>query len=266
MFLGYNENGCPNPISTTSSFPYLNVSGLTDNQQEELKIKLYEESKEMVIKFQRLISKVYESLCDRKVPVKKLVTHLFSLGVLDPVSKNSQKPLLQAFQQELRNAECIEDVLWVIRDYFSFFNYHVIEHIVSGLGTELDKLELQNYKEEFQQYSKRRIYECPPVYGPMSDIGHTNLVLKVDSVYEQFTVKELKSFRYRLSKIFYVSPQSVLRLCQVEEGCLQLTFQVPSFVQQEIFPLSSEQESALAAEGVIKLTCGDYLFTAKVCI
>ena len=112
--------------------------------------------KEMVIKFQRLISKVYESLCDRKVPVKKLVTHLFSLGVLDPVSKNSQKPLLQAFQQELRNAECIEDVLWVIRDYFSFFNYHVIEHIVSGLGTELDKLELQNYKEEFQQYSKRR--------------------------------------------------------------------------------------------------------------
>ena len=85
-------------------------------------------------------------------------------------------------------------------------------------------------------------------------------------MYEQFTVKELKSFRYRLSKIFYVSPQSVLRLCQVEEGCLQLTFQVPSFVQQEIFPLSSEQESALAAEGVIKLTCGDYLFTAKVCI
>ena len=41
--------------------------------------------------------------------------------------------------------------------------------------------------------------------------------------------------------------------------------QIPSFVQQEIFPLSTEQESALAAEGVIRLTCGDYQFTTKVC-
>ena len=263
-FLSYLENGCPNPISTTSSFPYLNMSGLTDEQQQELRSRLSVESQEIIFKFQQLFSTVYESLCERNVPVNKLVTHLFSLGALDPVSKNSQKPLLQTFQQELRNAECIEDVLWVIRDYFSFFNYHVIEHIVSGLGTEQDKLELQNYKKEFQQYSKRRIYECPPIYGPMSDAGHALLDLKVDSAYEQFTVKELENFRYRLSKIFCVSSKGVLRLCRVEKGSFQLIFQVPLFVQQEIFPLSGEQESALAAEGVIRLTCGDYQFTVKV--
>ena len=266
-FLGYLENGCPNPISTTSSFPYLNTSGLTDEQQQELRSRLSVESQEIMFKFQKLLSKVYESMRQQDISVNRLVTHLLSLGALDPVSKDSQKPLLQTFQQELRNAECIEDVLWVIRDYFSFFNYHVIEHIVHGLGTELDKLELQNYKEEFQQYSKRRIYECPPIYGPISNAGHHALLdLKVDSAYEQFTVKELENFRYRLSKIFRVSSKGVLRLCRVEKGSFQLIFQVPSFVQQEIFPLSSEQESALAAEGVIRLTCGDYQFTAKVCI
>ena len=37
-------------------------------------------------------------------------------------------------------------------------------------------------------------------------------------------------------------------------------FQVPSLVQQEIFPLSKEQEKTLAALGVIKLTCGKYQF------
>ena len=263
-FLGYLENGCPNPISTTSSFPYLNTSGLTDEQQRELRSRLSVESQEIMFKFQQLLSKVYESLCARNISVKKLVTYLLSLGALDPVSKNSEKPLLQTFQQELRNAECIEDVLWVIRDYFSFFNYHVIEHIVSGLGTELDKLELQNYKKEFQQYSKRRIYECPPIYGPISNAGHALLDLKVDSAYDQFTVKELENFRYRLSKIFCVSSKGVLRLCRVEKGSFQLIFQIPSFVQQEIFPLSSEQESAVAAEGVIRLTCVDYQFTAKV--
>ena len=219
-----------------------------------------------MFKFQQLFSAVYKSLCEQKVPVDTLVTHLLSLGALDPVSKQSQKPLLQTFFQELQNAGSIENVLWVIRDYFSFFNYRVIEHIVNGLGTDQDKVELKDYKKDFHQYSKRRIFECPPVYGPMSNADHTDLVLKVDSAYDQFTVEELDNFEYKLTRIFGVSPQSVLRLCQVEEGCLQLIFQVPSFVQQEIFPLSSEQERALAAEGVIRLTCGDYQFAAKVCI
>ena len=216
-------------------------------------------------KFWRLHSRVYESLREQNIPVGRLVAHLLSLHAFDPVYKGSQKPALQSFIKELRSAGSIEDVLFIIRDYLSFFNYHVIEHIVDGLGTDQDRAELQNYKREFDEYSKRRVYECPPEYGPKSDAEHVDLVVKVDSVFEEFTVKELKKFQYRLGRIFCVSPQSVLHLCRVEEGCLQLIFQVPSFVQQEIFPLSTEQESALAAEGVIRLTCGDYQFTAKVC-
>ena len=255
----------PTPPTTTSSFPYLKESGLTPEQQEGLSIRLCVESEDIIRKFWRLHSRVYESLRQRDVPVERLVVHLSSLGAFDPVSKDSQRPVLQTFSQKLQNAKSIENVLLAIKDYFSFFNYHVLEHIVDELGTDQDRVELQNYKKAFDEYSKRRVYECPPEYGPKSNADHADLVVKLDSVYEKFTVKELKKFEYRLSRIFCVTPQSVLRLCQVEEGCLQLIFQVPSFVQQEIFPLSSEQETALAAEGVIRLTCGDYQFTAKVC-
>ena len=263
---GSFEAGSPPSSYTTSSFPYLDVSGLTPKQQEGLKTRLCVESEDIVHQFWYLHSRVYKSLCEQNVPVDKLVTHLLSLGAFDPVYKDCQKPMLQTFYQDLQNAGNIEKVLFIIRDYISFFNYRVIEHIVDGLGTNQDKTELQNYKKEFDQYSKRRIYECPPVYGSKSDAHYADLVVKVDSVYEEFTVKELKNFEYRLSRIFCVSPQNVLRLCRVEEGCLQLIFQVPSFVQQEIFPLSSEQEGALAAENVIRLTCGDYQFAAKVCM
>ena len=249
----------------TSSFPYLKETGLTPKQEEELKIRLCVESEDIVRKFGRLHSGVYESLCKRNVPVDKLVTHLLSLGTFDPVYKASQKPALHNFSQELRSAQSIEDVLYIIRDYISFFNYQVIEHIVEGLGTDQDRAELQNYKRDFGEYSKRRVYECPPEYGPKSDAEHVDLVVKLDSVFEEFTIKELMKFQYRLGRKFCVSSQSVLRLCRVEGGCVQLIFQVPSFVQQEIFPLSSEQESALAAEGVIRLTCGDYQFATKVC-
>ena len=259
------EAGSPTPTSNASSFPYLKVSGLTPEQQEGLRIRLCVESEDIVRKFWHLHSRVYESLRERNLPVDRLVTHLLLLDTFDPVSEDSQKPVLQTFSQELQNAESIEKVLYIIKDYFSFFNYHVIEHIVDGLGTDQDRVELQNYKKEFNEYAKRRVYECRPVYGSISKADHAELVLKVDSVYEKFTVTELKKFEYRLSKLFGVSPQSVLRLCRVEEGCLQLIFQVPSFVQQEIFPLSSEQEEALAAEGVIRLTCGGYQFVVKVC-
>ena len=259
------ETGSPTPTSVTSSFPYLKVSGLTAEQQEGLRIRLCVESEDIVHKFWHLHSRVYESLRERKVPVGRLVAHLLSLRAFEPVYKDSQKPALQSFFKDLRSAGSIEDVLFIIRDYFSFFNYHVIERIVDGLGTDQDRVELQNYERDFDEYSKRRVYECPPEYGPKSDAEHVDLVVKVDSVFEEFTVKELKKFQYRLGRVFCVSSQSALRLCRVEEGCLQLIFQVPSFVQEEIFPLSSEQESALAAEGVTRLTCGDYQFTAKVC-
>ena len=257
------EIGCPTP--TFATFPHLNTGGLTPEEKERLKIRLCVESEDILRKFWHLHSSVYESLRQRDISVDRLVAHLLSLGAFDPVSKGSQKPVLQTFEQELQNAGSIEKVFWVIKDYSSFFNYHVIEHIVVELGTKQDKFELQNYKKEFSEYSKRRIYECSQVYGPISKVGHADLVLKVDSVYERFTVKELKKFEYRISRTLHVSPQKVLRLCRVEEGCLQLIFQIPSFVQQETFPLSSEQESALAAVGVIRLTCGDYEFLPRVC-
>ena len=40
-------------------------------------------------------------------------------------------------------------------------------------------------------------------------------------------------------------------------------FQVPSFMQLEIFPLSTKQENNLADMGVIRLTCGDHQFQVK---
>ena len=221
------------------------------------------ESEDIMRDFGQLFSTVYKSLSARKIPVERLVTHLLSLRAFSPVYEGSQKPLFQTFSKKLKKARSIEKVLGIIEDYFSFFNYHVIEDIVSELGTDKDKDELHKYKEKFDCYIKRRVYECLPVFGPVSEADHARLVLKLDSVYEQFTVKAVKKFQYRLSGILGVSP-SVLRLCQVEKGCLQLMFQVPLFVQQEIFPLSSEQERALIAEGVIRLTCGKYEFIAKV--
>ena len=233
------QTGSLTTTSVTGSFPYLKLSALTPEQQEGLSIRLCVESEDMVQKFWRLHSRMYQSLREQNIPVGELVAHLLSLHAFDPVYKDSQKPALQSFIKELRSARSIEDVLFIIKDYISFFNYHVIEHIVDGLGTDKDRVELQNYKRECDEYAKRRVYECPPVYGPKSDADHAALVFMLDSVYEEFTVKELKMFQYRLSKILYVSPQSVVRFCRVEEMYFQLNLQVCITVQSYIIVYST---------------------------
>ena len=262
-FFSFIERGCPTPIPSASSFPYLDLSGLTHEQQQELRGRLQFESQQIMIQFQELVSATIESLSIQNVSLDKLVSHVMTLGAFKPVVKEPQVPLFQYCFQKLEAADSIPKIFLVLKDYFSFFNYHIIEFIIRKLGTEENKADLQRYKENFNQYAKRRIFECLPEFGPVSDAGHADIFVKVDLQYENYTVEEVEVFRHKLSEILRVSSQGILRLCRIEKGCFQFTFQVPSFVQREIFPLSREQEKALLVEGVIRLTCVDYQFLVK---
>ena len=181
-----------------------------------------------------------------------------TLGALKHVFEEPQVPALHHRFKELKAAKTINDSFLVLNDYFSFFNYHIIQHIIEELGTEEDKARLQKYKQNFNQYAEWRIFECLPEFGHvLSDFDHVDIFVKLDSQYDDYTVAELEGFCHKLSEILDIS-LGILCLCRVDKGCLQLMFQVPSFVQQRIFPLSREQERALAVLGVTRLTCGDY--------
>ena len=219
-----------------------------------------------MIRFQELVSATIESLIRRNVSQDKLVSYVMTLGAFDPVLKEPQLPVFRYCFKELKAANTIYEIFMVLNDYFSFFNYQLIEHIIKSLGTEEDKAELQRYKKDFNQYAKRRIFECLPEFGPVSDADHADIFVKVDSQYENYTVAEIEEFRHALSEILRVSSQGILRLCRVDKGCFQLMFQVPSLVQNKIFPLSTEQEKALAAVAVIRLTCGEYHFLVRLVV
>ena len=262
-FFSFIERGCPTPIPSASSFPYLNLSGLTQWQQQELRGRLRSESQEIMIKFQKLVSATIKSFEDRCVPLDNLVQHVMALGAFDPVFKESQVPVFHHHFEKLKAADTITKVFMVLNNYFSFFNYHILEHIIEELGTEEDKERLKTYKEHFKKYAKRRIFECPSEFGPVSDAGHADIFVKLDSQYEIFTIAEIEVFCHKLSEIVHISFQGILCLCRIDKGCFELTFQVPSYVQQKIFPLSREQELALEEEGVIQLKCGKYRFLSK---
>ena len=265
-FFTFMVTGCPKPTPSASSFPYLDPSEVTPQQQVVLRRRLRTESKIINIKFQYLVSTTLMSLQKQRVTVCDFLPHLMTFGTDEPVLKHSQAPVFDERLNDLQKAGDLSKVFMGLKDYMSFFNYHLIEHIISVLGTEEDKAELKKYKTNFQQYAERRVYECPPQFGPVSEAGHADIFVKIDSRYENYTVAEIEDFTQELSDLLGVSCKGVLRLCSVEKGCFQLTFQIPTFVKEELFPLSREQERALAAEGVIRLTCGEYQFQVIISI
>ena len=262
-------DGCRSPITTKTGLPYLDASGLTEVEKDILVGRLLDESQEMLFAFQYLLSTARRSLIRQNIPPGDLVAELLSLDVLDPVHNKAKvpgadTPVFRECQEKLQEAKSINAVFFIIKGYFSFFNYKIIEYIIKVFGTNDDQEAVRLYKETFERYCKRRVFECPPhVYGSRSESGHACLVVKKDDVLGNFSMNELKIFQYKMCQILQVT-EHTLQLLTVEEGCLQLTFQIPAFVQHLVFPLSADQEKLLQAEGVLALICGDYKFPAQV--
>ena len=245
-----------------SSFPYLNVSRLTTKEAEHLKGRLLYESQAMMYSFQDLTSETMDSLFERGITPQDLVSRLMSLRALKPVyDKQPPIPALLHRSEDLKNATTLQDVFIIVQDYCSFFNYEIIGYIIKHLGTEKDKLKLQEYKEELKRYSRRRVFECPPEYGSRADLSQVYVVVKLDKDFECFTVEALQIFKGKLSTIFGL--EHPLELLYVDEGCMQMTYQIPHTVECLIFPLSPEQRRGLKEEGVIMLSCNNYNFKPR---
>ena len=248
-------------IKSRLAFPILDQKRMTSEEREKLRQKLYGESISIMLKFQKLFSATVKSLKERSITVDELLNHIGCLQALKPAYKYSKRGSLSS---ELQKAETVDDIIKIIRDYSSFFNYHMLENIINNLGGEQDRRNLAKYLEEFAKYAKRKVFECPCELGTMNEEGCANVFVTLDESYDECTLSSLEHFRCELQEILNIPSGVVITLCRVELGSLKLTFQIPLSVQQSIFPVSGDQEAALIKSGVVQLSCGIYQFTKQV--
>ena len=251
---------CQGHSNTSSSFPYLDLEKLSEQDRLTLQSKLLKDSDDIISEFADLVHYTITSTANR-VSVMELSNRLNNLGSYRPT--RNPKPLLQNQQDEIKKAENVEKVFSVLGDYYSFFNYGVIEKVISWFGTQDDKERLQTYTEHFKIFCKRRTFECPSnIYGHPAGKGKTDLVVKVEESWdptEGCSLENVLRLRTSLGKILEVESET-LYLRRIDKGCVELLFQVPSFVEEDIFPLQVEQERSLASIGVSRLTCGRYSY------
>ena len=256
------ESYGPPAIILKRTFPSLPLSGLSEPDMEKLKRRLFLDSSNLSCKFHMLCSDLFMSLHKRHIPKDVVVACMMGLDTFQPVFESPNQPLFREQKVPLFGAKDLAKIWEIISHYHSFFNYYLIEHISNVFGTDEDKQKMLSYKKRFAEYAERRVYECPAEFGSQNETD-CHIIVKLDKTYDGCTLDQLDIFKEKLCDILQLSHYGVLRLCKVERGCYELTFQAPSFVQTAVFPLSAHQEAALKDLGVLWICCGEYEYSPQ---
>ena len=260
---------CPRvgDLSTQTGLPFLNTEAMTKKEKDFLKARLLQETNDIKAKFSRLVSLVVKSLKD--VQPGELVEFLCIYIDEDVPTVRKTKSVTTFNYDELENAKSIKKILLTcLRPYYSFFNFSIIEQIIteSELIPEDDPLnvkkQLQSYKVEFAEYCKRRVYECPPVHKERIQscaIVHCKWENDMDS---NFTKESILIFKANLIRILGLNT-CALDLVRVGQRGVELLWQMPTHLSQHIFPLLEGQETKLHDLGVLEFFCQNYKYTGR---
>ena len=233
---------------------------LSPSEQEELKAMLDDDVREMKQLFGCLFTETRDSV-EERITVKKLAGSILALGAYEPAPEERNPSLLDEHKEEINSAKTVSEIFNILNAYWNYITYDILEYIIKLYGTSDDKERLTNYNRKLQKFCERRIFELPECgtgTGNAVSPGQERFNVKLD-VREDITGKDLLRIRKRISKILHVNLATLI-IDRVDVGCVQLTFLIPKFVAQEIFPLSDEQASALKDASVIRLECGGYIF------
>ena len=222
--------------------------------------KLITETHDIQGEFLTLFTKVRHFLESKGVTVRDFVEFLMG------VPAYSKRSLFEEQISELNESPDLYGVFKTVKDYCSWFNHFLLGLIIDIYCKDNKEL-LQAYKKyraHLRRYCKVRVMKFAHKngfgYGGKKD---KIMILKVDRKWEEIRIEQLEEVVFNVAQILNVT-RCALHLCSVENGCVQLTLLVPSYIPGEVFPLTTEREKAMKKMGVSKLQCENYCFRCQV--
>ena len=249
-----SEEGCPKLNAEEKVlFPYLDVSGLDEDDKIDLEYRLESETKKMIFCFSMFTADVIRSLEYWQVPLEKVKHSILSLNAF--THNIAVKLLDEKDKQEIKDAKTYSDIFIALGDYISFFNYQIVEYIIYQHGATKDHERLEEYVQQFHSFCQRSIFEVPQSAFNSSS-RKTAKVFALKCTEGVATMKGVVGVIREIANVFGLRP-SVLQLCSIKKGCVELHFLISAAVADCIYPVSARQHSALSEIGVKALSCED---------
>ena len=150
--------------------------------------------------------------------------------------------------EDLTKLKAVADVFELIQPYCSFFDYEILETLVEICGSPQDKRYLKEYIEHFSEYCNAMPCAEKMICGHVNPGSERTLVIfKLDYELNQLKTDTVKSIKDNIAQCLGVK-NSALHLPTIKEGCVMLEFFVPTFIVDQVFPLSNQQIIALYTE------------------
>lgn len=250
------SNGSNGIYSMVKADPLATSKEFQDIDEEELII----ETHDVRCEFNILLTKVRRFLMTQGVSVRDFV--LF----LKKMPGYAGKSLFETEFSKLCEASDLVDVFEIVGDYCSWFNHSFLGQVIKTYCEGNKKIEKahKDFCAQLQRYCKHRVKKCPLKNGFGSGgKKDAKMVIKVDREWDDIRIEQVEEVLFNVAQILNVR-RYLLKLSSVDQGCVQLTVLVPSYIPDAMFPLTAEQEAALIGIGVTDLQCESYHFCFKV--
>lgn len=241
----------PTNVTLQEPFPHLTTSGMSAKEKDALFERLLLESSEIRLAFTMLESNITMSLLGSS-EVDGTCIHDFL-----------KSANLQHFKV-LAGLYSTGEVMGNLNEFWSFFDYGLLDHITHKFGTAIDRDNLEKYKQNLAEYSQRRLFECPANIAAPAKENEKMLVLKRRdrrTFLSDLTLNEVKIFCGIFKKQMDMD-ECDMRLISYErdDQSLELTFAILSSVSDGLFPLSDDKKEKLEYLDVWLLECEDESF------
>ncbi|XP_064389815.1 uncharacterized protein LOC135337765 isoform X3 [Halichondria panicea] len=250
----FSEKGCPKKtrsLKITNLFPYLDVSGLADEDVIYLEEKLISDTRDIMIKFSNFSVYIRKSL-EGQDTLNNLRDRI--LSSIASLKDQNVSGFDTAHEELILATESLAKIFSILRvyNYISFLNYQIIEQLIQDHGTDDDHKRLCQYITNLNIFCQRNVFEVPWSAFPSRKSRKTAEMFALKCTEAALSLGRVRMLQDNVAKILGLEPKA-LQLCSVKKGCVELQFLVSVAVAEYIFPLSPSQQSALSGIGAILL-------------
>ncbi len=254
------EIGCKNP-GISAKFPLLDTTKLSNYQQQRMISQLAIDTEEIEDEFAFLTCEIGSSFSQRNVDLSKLKIYFSSLEYVKarvPTANAADERLFNPILEKINKAETITDLFGLLANFWSWFNYRLLERTSKKFGCENEIDLFAKYLDKLKNFLKRYVYEMPSsVHHPKKLKGYTSLSCKLSDSIRKAKASDIQLIQSGLERVLEVDSLTLV-LTSIKTGCVELVFMVPESMEK-YFPLSegSRNEIFRLEWKICMITCGN---------
>ena len=241
------------------------VPDFTPQKRRQLEL----EYREVLAHYDDFSSYTWKGLVRKETVVSTLVTYLEGLKLFQTYQRVGQPlvPLLKNYFPVLKACTTLSEVYLALRDQVTVFNHSIMVDILLNMaGNTRDRNELDNFRDRYYGYMRRKATLFPSVFAPPTKTGYAMIRFTILRDIDDITLSEADSFCNRLTYNLDLSRFSLklVGLLREGEGAVTYVYQVPNFAPSLVFPMSDKQVENMRIEKITVVACCSYRVDIEV--